>query len=539
MGVVDQVIDITTEERKTILRLLERYLPGTAAWIYGSRAKWTSSPESDLDVVVFAMPEQHLQVGNLREALDESNLPFRVDLFVWDNLSDSFRQQIESDHVVLVADVRLDSPRIGWVSLTLGDVCTKIGSGATPRGGSGVYLKDGPVSLIRSQNVYNDGFRLDGLAFINEQQATKLRNVEVHAGDVLLNITGDSVARACQVAPEILPARVNQHVAIIRPDSRKLSARFLRYYLIDPKTQTLLLSWAGSGGTRNALTKGIIESLRICAPVDVTKQRAIAHILGTLDDKIELNSRMNETLEAISRALFKSWFVDFDPVRAKMEGRDTGLPKHIEELFPDRLDSEGLPIGWLAGTIGDNFRLTMGQSPPGSTYNDYGEGLPFFQGKTDFAFRYPKNRRYCSAPIRIAERDDTLVSVRAPVGDINMAWERCCIGRGVAALRHRSGSVSFTYYAALAIRHKLKIYEHSGTVFGAINKKQLKALSVVEPTPGAVSLVNTVISPLDKRIRKNVAENRILAHLRDCVLPKLLSGEMRLQWAEQVVESVT
>src|ERR1035437_3358440 len=200
-----------------------------------------------------------------------------------------------------------------WTPLRLGDACSKIGSGATPRGGSDVYLQDGPYSLIRSQNVYNEGFHREGLAFIGPKHAAALGNVEVLEGDVLLNITGDSVARACKVDPNVLPARVNQHVAIIRTDSRQLDARFLRYYLVSPEMQTRLLSWAGSGGTRNALTKGMIESFGVLAPRDVAEQRAIAHILGTLDDKIELNRRMNGTLEAMARALFNSWFVYFDP----------------------------------------------------------------------------------------------------------------------------------------------------------------------------------------------------------------------------------
>ena len=118
-----------------------------------------------------------------------------------------------------------------WRDVTLGEVCTKIGSGATPRGGKDVYLQDSPYSLIRSQNVYNDGFRRDGLAFIGEHHADELRNVEVFEDDVLLNITGDSVARICKVAPDVLPARVNQHVAIIRPDSVNLDPGYLRYYL--------------------------------------------------------------------------------------------------------------------------------------------------------------------------------------------------------------------------------------------------------------------------------------------------------------------
>lgn len=199
-----------------------------------------------------------------------------------------------------------------WTAINLGAVCSKIGSGATPRGGGDVYLERGPYTLIRSQNVHNDGFHHDGLAHISEQHARELDGVEVMKGDVLLNITGDSVARVCQVDPLVLPARVNQHVAIIRPDPKRLDPRFLRYFLVSPDMQVKLLSWAGSGGTRNALTKGMIESFDVPAPDNIVEQRAIAHILGALDDKIELNRKMSEALEAMAQTLFNYWFVDID-----------------------------------------------------------------------------------------------------------------------------------------------------------------------------------------------------------------------------------
>ena len=260
----------------------------------------------------------------------------------------------------------------GWGALRLGDICTKIGSGATPRGGKEVYLRDGPCALIRSQNVHNDHFHHDGLAFIDIQQATDLDNVEVFADDVLLNITGDSVARACQVAPDVLPARVNQHVAIVRPDTDKLLPRYLRYFLVSPETQAMLLSWAGSGGTRNALTKGMIESFNVRAPMDIAEQRAIAHILGTLDDKIALNRRMNETLEAMARALFKDWFVDFGPTRAKIEGRDPYLAPKIWDLFPDALDDEGKPVGWSDDVLGSFTNLQNGYAFKSKDWRDCG-----------------------------------------------------------------------------------------------------------------------------------------------------------------------
>ncbi len=254
----------------------------------------------------------------------------------------------------------------------------------------------------------------------------------------------------------------------------------------------------------------MIESFEVRAPPDLAEQRAIAHVLRTLDDTIELNRRMNETLEQMARALFKSWFVDFDPVRAKaalkqhaaqaresIEGdvdpsaqgrhapladewtvdraRDylAGMDPQIADLFPDRLvDSElgEIPEPSEVKLLGEAFRITMGQSPPGKTYNQVGDGLPFYQGRTDFGFRFPERRVYCTAPTPLPQNGDSLVSVRAPVGDRNMAREQCCIGRGVAAVRHRSGSKSYTYYSMRALSSRFKLFEDDGTVFGAVNK---------------------------------------------------------------------
>ncbi len=425
-----------------------------------------------------------------------------------------------------------------WRPISLGKVCTKIGSGATPRGGSDVYLPSGPYALIRSQNIYNDGFHHDGLAYIGEQHASELANVEVLEGDVLLNITGDSVARACQVDRCILPARVNQHVAIIRPDHDQLDPRFLRYFLVSPEMQTKLLSWAGSGGTRNALTKGMIESFDVPAPKDIGEQRAIAHILGTLDDKIELNRRMNETLEAMARALFKSWFVDFDHVRAKAEGRDPGLPPDLAALFPDSFgDSElgEIPKGWEVGSVDDEFNLTMGQSPPSETYNDAGLGLPFYQGCTDFGFRFPTRRIYCTAPTRFGKVGDTLVSVRAPVGSINMAAEDCAIGRGIAAVRHKTGGRSYSYQFMNSIKEVFARFEAEGTVFGSIGKKDFHAIACVNPPRELVLAYEAHLSPLDDRVEVNEHESYTLAALRNALLPKLISGELRLTEAERFI----
>ncbi len=390
-----------------------------------------------------------------------------------------------------------------WESVRLGDLCTKIGSGATPKGGNAVYLHDG-VSLIRSQNVLNGEFRFDGLARIGSEHAEQLAGVTAREGDVLLNITGDSVARACRMPRDALPARVNQHVAIVRPDAKRLDSRFLQYVLVSPSMQRHLLGLAAAGATRKALTKSMIENLTVAA-APLAEQRRIASVLGALDDKIELNRRMNETLQGVVELHFaRIW--SSDPA---------------------------------AASVSEEFIVTMGQSPPGESYNESGEGIPFFQGRADFGFRYPAARIYCTAPTRFAQARDTLVSVRAPVGDVNMALTDCAIGRGVAAVRHRSGSRSFTYYAMRRLRSAFEVFESEGTVFGSLSKKDFAALKVPAVSTEAVARFEEFAKPFDDRIETNTRESRTLAALRDSLLPKLISGGIRVRGAEKAVDAAT
>ena len=383
--------------------------------------------------------------------------------------------------------------------------------------------------MIRSQNVYDHEFSKHGLAHIDESAAYKLRRVDIQEDDVLLNITGDSVARCCVVPKWTLPARVNQHVAIIRTSDR-LNSTFLQKYLSAPRVKAYVLGH-DSGGTRKALTKAHIESFLVPLP-PLGEQRRIANTLGSLDDKIELNRQMNETLEAMARAIFKSWFVDFDPVRAKVEGREAvGMDAETAALFPSKFQGSPLgeiPAGWEVATIGEDFDLTMGQSPPGSTYNENGKGMPFYQGRKDFGFRYPTRRIYCTAPTRLAAEGDTLVSVRAPVGDINMANEKCCIGRGVAAIRHQTESRSYTYYAMQFLQEDFHQYEAEGTVFGSINKENFETLSQFRPPDDIIEAFECMVYPMDQSIENNENQSHTLCEIRDALLPKLLSGKNRV-----------
>ena len=323
----------------------------------------------------------------------------------------------------------------------------------------------------------------------------------------------------------------NQRLGKILHKRPGLEQDFLYYLFCSPSYRNEVLASSTGTSIKHTAPKRI-EAFSFFMP-SLQEQCAIAEVLKSFDNKINLNRQMNKTLEAMARALFKDWFVDFGPTRAKMEGREPYLTQEVWDLFPDKLDDEGKPEGWLSAKLKDSFHLTMGQSPPGDTYNEDGEGLPFFQGRTDFGFRYPRNRKYCKAPTRIANRDDTLVSVRAPVGDINMAWDSCCIGRGIASLRHISGSRSFTYYATWEMQSDLKQYEHTGTVFGAISKEQFKNINFIDPQANIVALFESQFGVIDQRIRNNVVESSILAQTRDMLLPKLISGKLKMDDAEK------
>jgi type I restriction enzyme S subunit len=425
-----------------------------------------------------------------------------------------------------------------WNTIVLGDACTKIGSGATPRGGQSVYLDHGDTALIRSQNIYNDGFRREGLAYITEEHAAQLINVELEPSDVLLNITGDSVARCCQVDDEILPARVNQHVAIIRPDPTVLDPSFLRYFLVSPSMQSKMLSWGGSGGTRNALTKGMIESFQIPAP-DITEQRAIAAVLGSLDDKIELNRRLNRTLEAMARALFKSWFVDFDPVRARMEGRETGLPEEIEALFPEEME-EGRPRGWGVKSLDEIAAYLNGlalQKYPSKGY----EFLPVIKiaqlkkGNTEGA-----DRASLDIPSEYIIED----------GDILFSWSGSlevviwCGGRG-ALNQHLFKVTSENYpkwYYYLWTKEHLTDFQEiaagKATTMGHIQRKHLTQAHALVPSPELLDVMDSIMSPLIERIIASNVESRTLAALRDGLLPRLMSGEARVPLAEEAADAL-
>ena len=424
----------------------------------------------------------------------------------------------------------------------LRDVCVKIGSGATPRGGKEAY-KGGATSLIRSQNIYNEGFHREGLVYIDDDQSAELRNVELKPNDVLLNITGDSVARCCQVAPDVLPARVNQHVAIIRPQPESLDARFLRYVLVSHEYQSRLLALASAGATRPALTKSMIEELDIPSP-PLAEQKSIAAVLGALDDKIELNRRMNATLEAMARALFQSWFVDFEPVRAKLDGHHpAGLDKATAALFHDSFQDSPLghiPTGWDVSKLKDlTSKIGSGATPRGGSevYVDEGPALIRSQNVYDHEFHWAGLARLTdksATELKNVEvmRNDVLLNI---TGDsilrtcvVDPAVLPARVNQHVAIIRAIKG-IPPRYLHLYLVQDSMKSFligMSAGATRHAITKGHLESTDVLNPSAPVLAAFEKLTTSWFEQIDANRTQSRTLATLRDTLLPKLLSGEL-------------
>ncbi len=387
------------------------------------------------------------------------------------------------------------------------------------------------IKVVRGENVTEGKLRWDTIKCWN-LPFDKKDYYSLQKDDIVIGMDGSKVGKnKARIKKENLPLLLAQRVACIRSKSN-LNQVFL-YYCINNTIFEDYVFRIQTGSSVPHISKTQIEEFKIPFPV-LEAQISIAKTLSDLDAKIDLNNQINQELEAMAKTLYEYWFVQFDfpNEEGKPYKSSGGKMVYNEELKRE------IPEGWEVKELSDIANITMGQSPSGSSYNDNGIGEIFFQGSTDFGWRYPTIRQYTSEPNRMAIAGDILLSVRAPVGTLNIADNNCCIGRGLAALNSKEGYDSYLYYVMEYFKQIFDYRNSSGTTFGSINKDDLFSLKLVYPKRVILKKYNNIVSKYNQMILNNHKQNQQLAELRDWLLPMLMNGQVKVKDAKVVEEEL-
>ena len=387
-----------------------------------------------------------------------------------------------------------------WKEYKLEEICTKItdGSHFSPQACQTGY----PMFSVKDMHEY--GFDYSNCKHISAKDFESMKNGDCvpQKGDILVAKDGSFLKQIFE-CKETKEEAILSSIAMFRPNQDFITPTFLCYLLKSPKVYNYIASNCVSGSALPRIVLKDFKKVSMQVPPLPTQQK-IAAILSSLDDKIELNNKINTNLEQQTQALFKNWFVDFEPFGGKM------------------------PEGWKVGKLSDIAEITMGQSPDGKSYNEDGIGTVFYQGRAEFGTRFPTRRLFTTEPKRIAKKFDTLMSVRAPVGDTNIANEDCCIGRGLAAIHSKDKHQSFVHYTVLSLRSQLDIFNGEGTVFGCINRDALNNIEVIIPSKIDLDKFEKIVTTMDTDIFNRSEENDRLKNIRDTLLPKLMNGEIEV-----------
>lgn len=365
------------------------------------------------------------------------------------------------------------------------------------------FLASG-IPFIMASDIQNSKIDLKGCKFISESQARSLRKGFAKTGDVLL--THKATLGRTAIVPKLKTDFIilTPQVTYYRiKNKHRIDNNYLKYYFDTPDFQKTIQNHGDAGSTRAYIGITAQYDLPVILP-PFKEQKAIASVLSSLDDKIDLLHRQNKTLESMAETLFRQWFIE--------EAQDK----------------------WLKGTLNDEFHFVMGQSPSGASFNEDFIGIPMYQGNADFGFRFPTPRVFTTEPTRYAEAMDTLISVRAPVGAQNMASQKCCIGRGVAAFRHKTNPefYTYTYFKLRELMGKIKHFNDEGTVFGSISKSDFEKIEIIIPPHENILAYEKMAKPVNDKIIKNCYQISKIEKLRDTLLPKLVSGEVRVKYTK-------
>ena len=509
------VIDLTPAQRRSILRLIEAHLPHTDVWAYGSRVKWTSQPASDLDLVAFAGPEQRRQVVALREAFEESDLPFRVDLLVWDEIPEAFQEEIDAEHAALV---EWTSAGQSWC--TLGDLAhITMGQsppGETVNGKVGMPLLNGPTEF--------------GPHHPTPRQYTLDPRRVARPGDLLFCVRGSTTGRMNWADREYA---IGRGIAAIRHKTRESLQPFVRA-VIESRLSTLLSGATGSVFRNVSATD--LTGLPI-PDLPLRRQTEIANILGTLDDKIELNRRMCDTLQATTQALFREWFVDFGPVHARREGRGISLPSRIVSLFPDTIVDSPLgkvPTGWkvfLLSQLADRHTTTIAPSAIPETAIEHFSIPAYDSGQQPSLDRSAtiKSSKFVlpSGAILLSKLNPRIPRAWLP-GDPSTLLQVCSTEFLVFTPRHpATRSLLYSLFSDSTFQVALRsMATGTSASHQRVPSDALTQNTLLAGTPALFQTFDSIAAPLLARIVRLRAESSAIAFLRDSLLPKLVSSQM-------------
>ena len=399
------------------------------------------------------------------------------------------------------------------VTITANNYCHSVfdGTHATPKPCLNGY------KLITSKNITGDGINIGDAYFISEQDYFEInKRSKVYQWDILFSMIGTVGNLYLEENSDIDYAIKNIGVFSCRDEFK---AKWLFYYLQSPMAKNHIKRFL-NGAVQKFLS---LKQLRDFPILPFEKDKiSIVEILSSLDKKIALNKQINARLEEMAKTLYDYWFVQFDfPDTNGKPYKSSGG----EMVFDETLKRE-IPKGWEVKSLNQVADIVMGQSPDGASYNLEQEGTIFFQGSTDFDWRFPNVRQYTTSPTRFAQKGDILLSVRAPVGDLNIAPFECCIGRGLAALRSKSGNNSFLFYVMKYFKTVFERRNTEGTTFGSITKDDLHSLKLVAPADNVLEKYNEIASKYDEMIFIRSQQNHQLTQLRDFLLPMLMNGQV-------------
>ena len=357
---------------------------------------------------------------------------------------------------------------------------------------------------------------------VSKYSTQKLEKFKVFPDDIVIAMTGATIGKVGRNKSG-RTVFLNQRVAKINPNFKE-DLDFIYYCINNTVFLEYVLNNVDSKSAQANISHFGIGNFEINWYDRETRQK-IAKVLTCLDDKIFINSQINQELEVMAKTLYDYWFVQFDfPDQNGKPYKSSGG----KMVYNSELKRE-IPEGWGVEKLEKIANITMGQSPKGTSYNEVGEGMLFFQGSTDFGWRFPVARQYTTEPSRIAEEDDILLSVRAPVGTLNIADTRCCIGRGLAAINSKVGANSYIFNVMQDFKKLFDMINSVGTTFGSITKDDLYSLQLVYPPTELLIEFDQLVKSFDREIKNRSRQNQELNQLRDWLLPMLMNGQVKVE----------